>query len=261
MNRRTFLSLTAAAGTATAMTHDLSAADPGQSQYYELRRYSFDPARPGQRERFLPFLENAAIPALNRLGIKPVGVFEPKEADGSIFVVLPHPSLNSVASLVERMGTDLRFLEEGADIINATNENPPYQRFESSLLQAFSGMPKLEIPVTGSSRVLQLRIYESPNERTNLKKIEMFNDAGEIRIFRKVGLHPVFFGRAIAGAKMPNLTYLLAFKDEDELNANWQKFRADPDWLSLKAMPEYADKKILSGITNIVLRPLPFSQI
>ena len=127
--------------------------------------------------------------------------------------------------------------------------------------RAFSGMPTLETPVTAPGRILQLRIYESPTEATNLKKIEMFNDAGEIRIFRKVGLHPVFFGQAIIGEKMPNLTYMLAFKDEQELNANWQRFRTDPEWQKLKAMPEYADKAILSGITNILLRPAAGSQI
>lgn len=262
MNRRTFLSLTAAAGTATATSPNLQSANAGGDlQYYELRRYAFDPEKPAQRKRYLDFLQKAAIPALNRAGIQPVGIFEPRDERDTLWVLLPHSSLQSAATLVERLGSDPDFLQEGEDVIEATSDAPPYLCFSSSLFRAFSGMPRLETPVTGSSRVLQLRIYESPTEATNLKKIEMFNEAGEIRIFRKVGLHPVFFGQAIAGDRMPNLTYMLVFKDEEELNANWQRFRTDPEWQELKAMPEYADKAILSGITSILLRPAPGSQI
>jgi len=36
---------------------------------------------------------------------------------------------------------------------------------------------------------------------------------------------------------------------------------ADPDWLELRARPEYADDEILCGITNIVLSPAECSQI
>jgi hypothetical protein len=89
----------------------------------------------------------------------------------------------------------------------------------------------------------------------------MFNDAGEITIFRRVGLHPVFFGEALAGSRMPNLTYMLAFESADELKANWTRFGGDPDWKRLKGMAEYSDKAILSGITNLILKPAEYSQI
>jgi hypothetical protein len=122
-------------------------------------------------------------------------------------------------------------------------------------------MPSLETPVTSPGRVLQLRIYESPSVKTGQKKIEMFNDGGEIAIFRRTGLHPVFFGESLVGAKMPNLTYMLAFESAEELKANWEKFIGDPEWKRLSKMPEYSDKVILSGITNLVLKPADYSQI
>ena len=39
------------------------------------------------------------------------------------------------------------------------------------------------------------------------KKIEMFNEVGEIAIFKKTGLQPVFFGETIIGPKLPNHFY------------------------------------------------------
>ena len=71
----------------------------------------------------------------------------------------------------------------------------------------------------------------------------------------------MFFASAVVGPAMPNLTYMLAFPDEAGRKAAWDKFRADPEWLKLKAVPEYADKEIVSRITNRVLAPAAYSEI
>jgi hypothetical protein len=229
-------------------------------QYYELRRYEIETEQ--QKAGFDKFASEAALPALNRLGIWPVGVFYPAEGLSPIYVLIPHDSLVSFATLTERLSEDQEFLEKGTDFVNAPASAPAYQNLEVQLTMAFEGMPKLETPVENPGRVFQLRTYESPSAKTGLKKIEMFNTA-EIAVFHKVGLHPVFFGQTLAGAKMPNLTYLLGFKDMEESKANWKQFGADPDWQRLRAMPEYADKTILrpKGITNVYLQPASCSQI
>src|SRR5262245_19981116 len=121
-------------------------------------------------------------------------------------------------------------------------------------------MPKLEKTDILKPRLLNLRIYESHNERAARKKIEMFNK-GELAIFRRVGLTPVFFGETLIGTAMPNLTYLLVFPDDTVREAAWKRFLGDPDWLKLKAIPEYADKEIVSRITNKILTPAAYSEI
>lgn len=60
---------------------------------------------------------------------------------------------------------------------------------------------------------------------------------------------------------MPNLTYMLVFKDMQEQQENWEKFKADPDWQKLIAMPEYADLLRKDGITSLFLTPSSCSQI
>src|SRR5439155_5764713 len=106
-------------------------------------------------------------------------------------------------------------------------------RIESSLLVPIAGMPHLEKPDTSRPRLLNLRIYESHNERAAKKKIEMFNQ-GELAIFRRVGLTPVFFGETVIGGAMPNLTYMLVFADEASREAAWSRFRDDPEWKKLR---------------------------
>jgi len=229
--------------------------------YYELRRYEIETE--AQKAGFDKFASEAAIPALNRLGISPVGVFYPSEGLSPIYVLLPHPSAASLVTLTQGLSEDEEFLEKGADFINAPADQPAYKNMEVQFMAAFEGMPKLERPTEAPTRIFQLRTYESPSEKTGLKKIEMFNTA-EIAIFRKVGLHPVFFGQTLAGTKMPNLTYMLGFQDMAESKANWKKFGADPDWQKLRAMPEYMDKVILrskGAITNLYLKPASYSQI
>lgn len=112
-------------------------------------------------------------------------------------------------------------------------------RVESSLFRAFETIPKVEKPA-GKPQMHNLCIYKSHNEAAGLKKVEMFNQ-GEIDIFRKVCLNPVFFGEAIAGTRIPNLTYLLAFNDDKARIDAWGKFGGDPDWKKLRAIFEYKD--------------------
>ncbi|MDI6450287.1 NIPSNAP family protein [Anaerobaca lacustris] len=228
------------------------------TDYFELRRYEIETE--AQKAGFDAFAKEAAIPALNRAGIEPVGVFYPWEGISPIYVLLRHRSLPSFAALTQILSEDEEFLQAGAAFLNAPASAPAYKRMEVQLMAAFEGMPHLETPIKAPGRVFQLRIYESPSEKTGLKKIEMFN-IGEIDIFRKTGLNPVFFGQTLAGEKMPNLTYMLVFNSMDERQANWKRFGSDPDWQALRARPEYADKEILCGITNLYLKPADYSQI
>ncbi|NDD37781.1 MAG: NIPSNAP family containing protein, partial [Verrucomicrobia bacterium] len=92
------------------------------------------------------------------------------------------------------------------------------------------------------------------------RKIEMFN-RGELAIFKRTGLTPVMFAETLSGTLMPNLTYLLVFPNDDARKKAWDTFRADPEWLKLKAVPEYADKEIVLKVTNRLLTPTPYSEL
>ena len=228
--------------------------------YYELRRYDLDTQ--DQKTALDKYLGDALLPACNRLGIKPVGVFYPDQGLSPIYVLLPHKTFASFASLAEKLSGDKDYATKAADFLNAPADKPVYKNVEIQLLAPLPGMTQIETPTTVAGRVLQLRTYESPGEKAGVKAIEMF-DTSAIAIFRKVGLHPVFFGQTVAGAKMPSLTCLLGFQDRQESDDNWKKLSADADWQKLSATPEYADKELLrtNGITNLYLKPASYSQI
>jgi hypothetical protein len=228
--------------------------------YYELRRYDLDTQ--DQKTALDKYLGDALLPACNRLGIKPVGVFYPDQGLSPIYVLLPHKTLASFVSLAEKLSEDKDYATKAADFLNAPADKPVYKNVEIQLLAPLPGMTQIEVPTTVAGRVLQLRTYESPGEKAGVKEIEMF-DTSAIALFRKVGLHPVFFGQTVAGAKTPSLTYMLGFKDRQESDDNWKKLSADADWQKLSATPDYADKVLIrtNGITNLYLKPASYSQI
>jgi hypothetical protein len=261
MNRRSFMAVTGAAGVgALSGLGSAAAAAAGAGRVHlELQKYTLEGA--AQKESLDAFLKEAAIPAWNRLGIKPVGVFNDMKEVSPVYVLLPHPTLEGAATANHKLAADKEFAAKAAAFLGAPKASKPYAELESWLMVAFKGMPGVEAPVKGAGRVFQLRIYESPSFQTGQKKIEMFNDAGEIRIFREVGLNPVFFGEALFGGRMPNLTYMLGFESEEAQKEAWGKFGKHPDWLKLRGMAEYADGTILRNIVNIPLKPAAYSQV
>jgi len=208
MKRREFFAASCLAGAAPlSMTAAAQGSDHASGkEFYELRLYHLE-AGPKQK-RFEDFCREAAIPALNRIGIGPVGVFTMLEGDSpDVYVLLPHKSPESFITLVQKLAGDDAFLQAGAEFLDAPFDDPAYLRYESSLMLAFDKHPKITVPSTKDSRVFQLRTYESHNTERAQKKIEMFNTGGEIDIFHRVGLKPVFFGESLVGPQLPNLTY------------------------------------------------------
>ena len=258
MKRRSFIQASLATVCSAAVAPGRAAERPGGT-VYELRTYSLKAAKQPVLE---DYLSKAFLPALKRLHIGPVGVFVEKgEADSvKVTTLIVFPSIDLTASLSAQLPADEEYLKAAKDYLAVPATDPVYSRIESSLLVPLEGMPKLEKPDTSKPRILNLRIYESHNERAAKKKIEMFNKS-ELAIFRRTGLEPVFFGETVIGPAMPNLTYLLVFPDEAGRKAAWSRFGDDAEWKKLKAIPEYADKEIVSRITNKILTPTAFSEI
>ena len=260
MDRREFLAATAAAAVAPNAAIDRDAQSPTR-QYIELRRYHL---LPGAKQRaFVAFAGDVAIPAMNRAGVGRVGAFTVVYGENapSLLLVLAHQTLDTVVSLRERLASDAEYARAGAAILDAPLSDPAFVRLESSLLRAFEAMPTAEPSAsagTATPRICELRTYESHSNRAALNKLKMFN-AGEIPIFRRAGLTPVFFGETLFGAKMPSLTYMLGFSDMAARDRAWSAFSKDPDWKTLSADPQYRDN--VSAISDVILQPTAYSQL
>ncbi|MGI8961351.1 MAG: NIPSNAP family protein [Bryobacteraceae bacterium] len=269
MQRRQFLtsSLAVSAMAIDAWSDSLQAgqhgAEPSGREYYELRRYHLQSGP--QQKLTNSFVADALIPALNRLGMKPVGAFElylgPETP--SLYLLIPSTSLETLVNAEFRLARDEEYQRAGGFFLNAPAKEPPYLRMESSLMTAFEGWPKLTLPAAtaqNGSRVFQLRTYESPTHQDHRRKVEMFN-SGEFGVFQRAGFWQVFYGDTLIGSHLPNLTYMLSFPDLSELNAKWKSFGADPEWKKLRTSPRFSFEEIVSNITSLILNPTSYSQI
>jgi hypothetical protein len=267
MKRREFIQTTVAAstlaglGTASLTASAAQRAGASNREFYELRAYRL---KAGADHALLDaYVEKAAIPALNRLGVKPVGVFteiDPKDGP-ALYVLRTYPSLEVFAAATARLSADAEYQKAGAEYLNSPKTNPAFERIDSWLMLAFAGLPKLELPAycrEKKARMFEIRTYESHSELKALKKVEMFN-AGEIDLMREVGLGPIFYGQALIGSNLPHLTYMVSAENKEAHTKHWDTFKAHPTWDKLKNDPQYADT--VSKIVTRFLVPAAYSQI
>lgn len=257
MHRRLFLG-----GGLASMFATANAAAKGY--IIELRHYSMRNTSDAQLQRTSEFIEKYALPAGKRAGEGTSAVFANLIGPDGPYLLLvnSYPSLAAMEEIQSKDGSDKEFMKA----LQAFYERPgaSYERVKVSLLRAIDSLPTIDPPPIEEGkplRVFELRTYESKNPATLRRKVNMFEQGGELAIFRRVGIRPVFFGTAITGDNLPQLTYMVCYDDLAAREKAWKAFAADPEWQKLRATPGLSDAEIVSNISNTILRPLPFSPV
>ncbi len=260
MQRRKFVKSSLLAATAlTAGAGSLEAAGPSASQKAMLEWREYEMHFGTSENDLHNYLQHALIPALNRLGVKNVGVFRElsKSEPAKIYLLIAYGSPVEYFQVISKLPADSEYRKAAADYMNLPVDKVPFTRYSTKLMIAFDGLPQLAIPAAGS-RVFELRTYEGANEDALRRKIKMFNEE-EFTIFYRTRLNPVFFGEVISGKDMPCLTYMISFRDMEEHDKAWAAFGSDPDWKRVSGLAEYANS--VSRIQKTFLEPLNYSQL
>jgi hypothetical protein len=137
MDRRNFLSSSVAASALSLVTAgDLlaqagSTADKSAPEYMDLRRYHLA-SGPGVKLTN-DFFADALIPALNRLGIAPVGAFSVYFGPDSpsYYLLMPSSKLETLVTADLELAKDDVFMKAAAPFWDAPAATPPYIRIES----------------------------------------------------------------------------------------------------------------------------------
>ncbi|WP_224491539.1 NIPSNAP family protein [Robertkochia flava] len=228
-----------------------------QKEVYELRTYELEFFR--SADVLHKYFEAALIPALNRQGIRHVGVFEvagealPKK----IYLLVPYGDMQAFLDSQQNLLKDEAYLDTATPYLEAPETAIPYNEYTTNLIRSTYGFPNLVKP-DADAQLFELRIYHSHNEDGLRRKVKMFNDA-EFPIFEDAGLPMVFFGVDIAGNHMPCLTYMLASKDKEANAKGWSAFIEHPEWKRITEIEEYANS--MNDITRVFLKRLPYSQL
>ena len=258
MTRRRFLP--AAAAAAAPLTTNAADTKPA---IFEVRTVYLRNGADMQRQRMVEFVEKTAMPTLKKYGAGPIGVFSNLIApDGPYLqIIVQHASLAAMEETRTKTESDAAYQKAAEKLV--ASPGLPYVRLESSIIRSVPWMPGLEIPKHDGKRgslVFEMRTYESNHNVTLARKVKMFAD-GEMAIFRRLGMIPVFFGTTIIGRKMPNLVYMLGYESLAAREKVWSAFVRDPEWAKLRDTPGFSDAEIVSNISSVMLSPLAFSHI
>lgn len=233
-----------------------------KQMYYEVKIYRV--STPAQSSLTDKYLKEAFIPALHRANIKNIGVFKPIESDTAfgkiIYVFIPYQTPDQYFNLVTVLENDKVYQQAGNDFLDAPYNAPPFNRYESVFMKAFSHMPQMKVPSFSTpvnERIYELRSYESATEAKALKKMHMFNEGGEIKIFEDVKANPVFYGQVLLGSMKPRLMYLTTYADMKSHDECWADFRNHPEWKRLSSMDEY--KNSTSKTKAFLCHPTDYS--
>lgn len=231
--------------------------------FLELKIWYLHNSEESQASRVSEYLENGLFPALTRAGAKPVAAFSNLIGpDGPYIVtIVQYPSLGAMETTLAKVAGDEA--HEKASEKLSSGAGMPFVTIESSILHSLAILPEAVLPTDSNSRparIFELRTYQSQSMTAVNKKAGMFN-GGEIAIFQRLGMRPVFIGESIVGPRQPNITYMLSFDNLDGREKHWQQFGSDPAWKALSAAPELKDAEIVANISNIILRPLTFSPL
>jgi hypothetical protein len=209
----------------------------------------------------LGFLEKRAMPLWEKHGFGPVGVFT-VDVGAHIPAVLFMRVYSSLADrqlVWSRLSADPAW---GAAVADLEKDGPAFFREDSMLLlsTAFSPPIKPTAAADPAHKLYELRIYESPTWR-QLENLHERFAGGEIDLFHKSGIHPVFYADTIIGPNQPNMIYLIPFESPAQREKAWQAFRDSPDWVKLRDDSIRRGGEIVRNITNMILVPTGFSML
>jgi hypothetical protein len=240
-------------GTCAALV--LRAADAGP--VYELRIYT---VHPGKMPDLLARFRQHTCTLFERHGMTNVGYWLPADPqDGDkLYYFLKHPGRAASQAAWKAFNDD----PEWQAVRQASEANGPIvARVESVFLWLadYSGvMP----PSAGGPRVFELRTYT-----TNAGKLDAldarFRDH-TIALFARHGMTSLFYWHPVDGENGAGktLVYLLAHANRDAAAKSWDAFRADPEWVRVRAESEKNGSLLIpGGVKSVFLNSTDFSPI
>lgn len=234
----------------------------GKEEYYQISVYQYHTIE--QEQQLEAYLQHALLPAAHRAKVASVGIFKVLGNDTAavkkIYVLMPLKNIRDWEQLQDRIYEDKLYQSLAHTYLNMANKPGMYDRIETIVLKIFPGAPLFKTPtlsVPKADRIYELRSYESSTEKQHRNKIEMFIAGEETVIFDRLHFNAIFYGRVLAGSKMPNLMYMTTHANMEERNKNWKNFLNDAAWKKLKDDPQYLNN--VSHIDIIFLKATPYS--
>jgi hypothetical protein len=150
-----------------------------------------------------------------------------------VAVLLGFDSLTQMYSIFGKLYEDKEW-RQGLEKWES-GEEAPYEECSRSLLMATPYCPPLKNPTEPpqSRKIYEVRVYHSPTQR-QLEALHARFAGPEIKIFHRVGVHPILYSSGLFGQNIPNLTYIIPFENLAAREKAWDAFGQDPEWIKVR---------------------------
>ena len=256
MHRRSFVGALgglALAGAAQAATSDK------RTRFYALEHFHLKNG--SEPSRLNEFFRDALLPAINRVHSGPKIYLQALIADQTpqAIAIYGFSSLDEMWDLHTKVDSDEAFAKKAMAF--ESGPEVPFESADSELIEAADYSPEIKASETGAApRIFELRVYHAPSYGKLARLHERFRDA-EVKIFHRVGIHPILYGSTLIGQNIPNLTYLIPFADLAAREKAWNAFGADPDWQKVSKESVAKDGQIVSVINVSLYRATSYSPV
>jgi hypothetical protein len=231
INRRAFMGTLGSLGVLASAS--LAEVPPQKRRIFVLEHYYLkNGTQPG---RIHEYFSKTALPALAKLHAGPKLFLDAIVAPHmpQVAVITGFQSFEELWGIHPKLFTDKEFMK--ATDSWESHAEQPFEHCSVFLLEATDYCPEWvpDAEPRKKSRIFELRTYHSPTWKQLQALHERF--AGpEIKIFHRVGVHPILYTSTLFGQNLPNLTYVIPFDSLAEREKAWDAFSADPEWIKVR---------------------------
>ena len=235
------------------------AAEPARTRFYLIERYFLDQGP--QQTRIHDFFSKSLLPAMERVHKGPKIFLDAVMAPHlpQVVAIFGLQSCDQVWNISKALFADKEF-SRAFDQWEAGEA--PFVTSSAGLLEATDFSPEIAMSEKSpaSPRVFEIRTYHSPTSRQYKLLQERFAGA-EIKIFHRVGVHPIFYASTVFGEDRPNLTYVIPFADLAAREKAWNAFAADEEWVRVRRESIERGGQISVGQNISLFKVMPYSPI
>jgi hypothetical protein len=226
-----------------------------ETRFFELRTYY---AAPGKLEELLARFRNHTLKIFEQHGMANIGYWLPEtNSDNKLIYLLAYPSRPAREKSWKEFSAD----PEWQTVAKESERNGRLvSKVESVFLEPTDFSPSVQPEASASPRLYELRTYHAaPGKLEAL--LARFKDHTKT-LFARHGMAQ--FGYWVPVEEKDGademLIYILVHKDREAWAESFKSFRADPEWVKVKAESENnGSLTVEGGVKSVLMKPTDFS--
>ncbi len=226
-----------------------------ESRFFEMRTYY---AAPGKLPDLLARFRNHTTAIFEKHGMTNIGYWVPlTNSENKLVYLLAYPDRAAREKAWKEFSADPQWQQVARE---SERNGKLVARVESVFLSPTDFSPPVQPEQVATPRVFELRTDQAAPGRLD-KLLARFRDH-TTQLFAKHGMQQ--FGYWVPTEKKDGagetLVYILAHKSRETGEASFKEFRADPNWIQVKADSEKDGPLTLKdGVQSLLMAPTDFS--